>query len=64
MIKINIKKSLKLEIQLMPGIVKVLERNLELYIHPIDPGKHSKAAIINVASCKLAAESGNIDIAF
>ena len=63
MVKINIKKSLKVEIQLMPGIVKVLERNLELCIHPLDPGKHPKT-IINVALCKLAVESGNIDIGF
>ena len=63
MVKINIKKSLKIEIQLMPGIVKVLERNSELCIHSLDPGKHPKA-IINVARCKLAVESGNIDIAF
>ena len=63
MVKINIKKSFKVEIQLMPGIVKVLERNLELCVHPLDPGKYPKA-IINVASYKLAVESGNIDIAF
>ena len=49
MVKINTKKSLKLEIQLMPGIVKVLERNLELCIHSLDPGKHPKA-IINDAN--------------
>ena len=63
MVKISIKKSLKFEKQLMPGIVKALERNLELFIHPLDPEKHPKA-ITNVASCKLAIESGNIGIGF